>query len=379
MPPQKILIFMSNTGGGHRASALALTAELHARYAGRFEIEIIDLLADHLPWPLCCLPETYPRAVRYTPRFWEWLWKQSARPSIGRTLTAGGAWLARPSLEQVIDHFDPDLIVSVHPLAQTIPLHALHEMKRDLPFVTVVTDLETAHPFWFNSHVQLCCVASETAYRRALQCGLEARQLRLYGLPIRPGFGAGGISSASLKERLGMAPDLPAVLLTGGGGVGRITDIAVALSRSMYENGSVYGQLAIICGHNNRLRRALSAQEWSIPTVIEGFVENMQEWMGACDCLVTKAGPGTIAESLASGLPMVLCGYILGQEAGNVSFVVERGAGIYNPDPMAIATQIRRWFENDRGELAQMAKRARMVARPHATAHIVDAITRLLD
>lgn len=45
--------------------------------------------------------------------------------------------------------------------------------------------------------------------------------------------------------------------------------------------------------------------------------------MGACDAIVTKAGPGTIAESLISGLPMVLNGFIPCQEAGNVPFVLD--------------------------------------------------------
>jgi 1,2-diacylglycerol 3-beta-galactosyltransferase len=57
--------------------------------------------------------------------------------------------------------------------------------------------------------------------------------------------------------------------------------------------------------------------------VIRGFVSNMEEWMGACDAIVTKAGPGTIAEALISGLPMVLNGFIPCQEAGNVPFVVD--------------------------------------------------------
>lgn len=41
-----------------------------------------------------------------------------------------------------------------------------------------------------------------------------------------------------------------------------------------------------------------------------GFVNNMAEWMTACDAIVTKAGPGTIAEALICGLPLILNGFI---------------------------------------------------------------------
>lgn len=41
-----------------------------------------------------------------------------------------------------------------------------------------------------------------------------------------------------------------------------------------------------------------------------GFVTNMAEWMTASDVIITKAGPGTIAESLICGLPIILNGFI---------------------------------------------------------------------
>ena len=35
--------------------------------------------------------------------------------------------------------------------------------------------------------------------------------------------------------------------------------------------------------------------------------------MAACDLFVTKAGPGTIAEAMVQGLPMVLSSFLPGQ------------------------------------------------------------------
>ncbi len=55
----------------------------------------------------------------------------------------------------------------------------------------------------------------------------------------------------------------------------------------------------------------------------QGFVNNMEEWMHASDVIITKAGPGTIAESFICGLPVLLNGFIPGQEEGNIEYVVE--------------------------------------------------------
>ena len=41
-----------------------------------------------------------------------------------------------------------------------------------------------------------------------------------------------------------------------------------------------------------------------------GFIDNIHEYMAACDAVVTKAGPGTIAEALISGLPILLNGNV---------------------------------------------------------------------
>lgn len=55
---------------------------------------------------------------------------------------------------------------------------------------------------------------------------------------------------------------------------------------------------------------------------IKGFVDNMPEWMTASDMIITKAGPGTIAESFICGLPVLLNGFVPCQEEGNVPFVL---------------------------------------------------------
>ena len=63
----------------------------------------------------------------------------------------------------------------------------------------------------------------------------------------------------------------------------------------------------------------------------QGFVQNMEEWMHASDVIITKAGPGTIAESFICGLPVLLNGYIPGQEEGNIDYVLEHK--VHPPPP----------------------------------------------
>ena len=65
--------------------------------------------------------------------------------------------------------FDPDLVISVHPLMQHVPLRVLQrrqEQQKELkqpPFATVVTDLTSCHPTWFHKGVTACFVPTQQA------------------------------------------------------------------------------------------------------------------------------------------------------------------------------------------------------------------------
>ncbi len=274
--------------------------------------------------------------------------------------------------------FAPDLIVSVHPLVQHLSLAALRSNRLSVPFVTVVTDLISAHRAWFHPDVARCYVATERVYRRGRMLGLNDRQLRLTGLPIRPAFVDPMPAQRELRRRLGIAPDLSTVLIIAGrDGVGHIESIAKQVAQEVAKPFQS-GQLVIVCGRNQALRRRLANLQWPAPVTILGFVENMAEWMHACDCVVTKAGPGIIVEALACGRPLLLIGSIPGQEKGNIEFVVENGAGLYCAEPSAIARHVACWLSHRCGELEQFSDRAATLARPQATSVIVDDMLELL-
>ena len=71
-----------------------------------------------------------------------------------------------------------------------------------------------------------------------------------------------------------MDPDLPAVLLMGGGeGMGPVKKTAKALGTSLFdeESGKPIGQLIIICGRNKELASTLESLEWKIPVQVIMF------------------------------------------------------------------------------------------------------------
>jgi UDP-N-acetylglucosamine:LPS N-acetylglucosamine transferase len=113
----------------------------------------------------------------------------------------------------------------------------------------------------------------------------------------------------------------------------------------------------------------------NVSVVALGFVTNIAEYMVAADVLVSKAGPGTIAEATSLSLPIMLTSFLPGQEEGNVDFVVEGGFGsfISDSDPLGIAETIAGWLLDDE-KLANMSKAAKAKGAPYAARDIVRVI-----
>ncbi len=386
MAKQRVLILMSNTGDGHRASAEALASGFDQYFAGRFDVEIVDLLVNHLPAPLSQLPKIYAPLTNRLPRLWQFMWHVGASPRVINLLATAASWVVRSDLVQIFADCDPDLVISVHPLIQHIALDALaHSIQRQggprsIPFVTVVTDLATAHPTWFHPDLDLCFVGSQSAQRQALACRVEPQRLYDYGLPVRSSFLAQPASKADLRRALGMHPTLPAVLIASGGeGHGPIVEIAMRTAEALVGRNGPDGQLVVICGRNRSAQRRLAAHRWHVPAQVRGYVTDMQRWMFAADCMVTKAGPGTISEALVCGLPLVLSGFIPGQEAANVNYVVGNGAGLFASQPQEIAAIVGRWLGSERDQAKRFADNARRLGRSDATERILNRIVSLCN
>jgi 1,2-diacylglycerol 3-beta-galactosyltransferase len=135
--------------------------------------------------------------------------------------------------------------------------------------------------------------------------------------------------------------------------------------------------MAIIAGRNQILQKQLQSEPWPVPVKVLGFVEDMPNWLAAADLLITKAGPGTLAEATCAGLPVIITGHIPGQEDGNVTWLEQHGAGIYAREPARVGALVSDLLRPDNPALAHMAVRSHSLAQCDASAHIAQAVLEL--
>ena len=150
--------------------------------------------------------------------------------------------------------------------------------------------------------------------------------------------------------------------------MGPLADTAEAIDTSGLDLA-----LIIVCGRNKRLKARLEGRKWENPTLIYGCTRDMPDFMRASDFIVTKAGPGTIAEALNAQLPIILYSKLPGQEDGNVTFVQEEGAGVWAPTPQEVVRTLTRWISRPE-ERRRVIENCRRAGKPEAARTIARMI-----
>jgi 1,2-diacylglycerol 3-beta-galactosyltransferase len=321
---KRALLLISDTGGGHRSAANAIVAALEED--GSFETRIEDVAA-HCAFPLTQLGLGYSMALRYAPPVYGALYYATNGRRRYRALVRFCEPLYRERLRDLFMSYKPDVIVSVHPLLNHAALRARDDAHmRHVPVVTVITDLGKVHESWLVANADAVVVPAREVYQRALSRGVPSARLHLLGHPIHPKFDDVTGSKANLRKALGLPAEVPVVMLMAGGeGGGKLLSTALALARA-----KLPVELVVVCGRNESLEQKLNELAPSLPTPVHvlGFTDKIPEYFRAVDLLVTKAGPGTLAEANAAQLPVVVYDYVPGQERGNVDFVRHNGLGL---------------------------------------------------
>lgn len=389
--PRTVLFLISDTGAGHRSAANALNAAMKlvdAQTAGNTSLPrgrhdqraepawrtvIVDGFAEGANFPLRKGVFLYGPAIKHSPRLYSQLFHFTNTVSRFNAAYRLSKPFLRQGLTDLLQRYRPDVIVSVHPLLNHITLQVMRELGVKVPFITVITDLVSVHTAWVAPAVTACVAPTEIARDFVIARGVSPKRVKLLGMPIDPSFASEPQTDPRQRKlALGLDPDRPAILLVGGGeGAGGLERAVRALSQLPLD-----AQMIVVTGRNHALRAELERDQaqFRMPARILGFVDNMPELMRASDMVVTKAGPGSISEAMACGLPIILTGFIPGQEEGNVVYVRENHLGVFADTREKLVASVRKLLDPNDPQLAEMRANVRALSRPRASFDIARLI-----
>jgi 1,2-diacylglycerol 3-beta-galactosyltransferase len=385
LPPDErsVLFLFSDTGAGHRRAAEAVIEALAARYPREFRALLCDPLAGpaaarSLRW----LAGLYGPCVRRAP--WAWgaaYYVSNSRPAMAvlwRTafVLAGGPAAAAAAATR------PAVIVSCHPLTGRAAMRA-GSAGPDVPVLSVVTDLAAVHASWRFPRSDLAAVASDSALARYLAGrDIGAAACVRTGLPVEARARAGPLSpsaKAALRRTLGLGERDFVVLVSGGGeGCGGLARRTKAILRRFAEIGQHRVHVVAACGRNGSLQRRLTvlASRSQGQLTVLGFTADFIDWLRCADVVITKAGPGIIAEAACCGTPLLLTSHLRGQERGNTGLVVRAGAGRPARGIRGLVRELG-LLRGDPAALAAMQAGCGRLARPEAADEVAELIARL--
>jgi 1,2-diacylglycerol 3-beta-galactosyltransferase len=245
----------------------------------------------------------------------------------------------------------PDLVVSVVPNFNRALRESLAQAVPGTPFVTVLTDLADYPPhFWIERQEQSLILGSERAVGQARELGYsDDRIFRTSGMILDPRFYQPiTIDRRAERQRLGLQPDrTTGLVLFGGQGSRVMLEIARRL-----DYAGLPLQLILICGHNQKLRRALARGKHRLRRLVEGFTTEVPYFMHLSDFFIGKPGPGSISEALAMKLPVIVArnAWTLPQERYNAEWIVEQQVGLVVRSFRNVAGAVRKLLEPERFE-----------------------------
>jgi UDP-N-acetylglucosamine:LPS N-acetylglucosamine transferase len=197
-------------------------------------------------------------------------------------------------------------------------------------------------------------------------------------LPLHPKFHEVDEKDAQQARRaFGLNPDKFTVFVNAGWiGGGNIPQIFRELVR-----GDLDVQAIFLAGKNEELKREAEelAKTAKFPVKVIGYSDEVEKLMQSANVMVSKLGGLTTFEAMACRLPIIADATTppMPQEAGTVSLIAKRGAGILLEKATDIVPIIQS-LVTDSGKYSRMKEAAAHLTIPHSTQNIIREITALL-
>jgi hypothetical protein len=326
---RRIHVLFHDAGGGHRNAAVALKAVCE-RQSRPWEINLVQFqdLTDHLDvlrrLTGIRIQEQYNILLR---NGWTW-----GSEYLLRVLQLTIRVFHKPLVKLLANYWrehPADLLISVIPHFNRQIAESWTSVYPGRPFVTIITDMADFPPrFWIEPIAEQVVVAgSERAEQQARRFGKTEKNLfRASGMILRPEFYSEQQDTPlAIRAELGLEPGRPtAIVLFGGYGSNVIYEIVEQLDAARLPL-----QMILVCGKNEKLAEKLRAKKWNLGLHVAGFTREVNRLMRAADFLIGKPGPGSIAEAMISGLPVLVeCNAsTLPQERFNSEWVMENQVG----------------------------------------------------
>lgn len=361
----KVVIAYASTGAGHFKAAEAVYVYLKEN-SPDIEARLVDIFDKASVFSKILCLGGYSFFVKRAPFLWRFVFGTTdsiiLRTYLRKIIICLILLNAQRFFRYIIEE-NPDQVVCTHFFPSLACARVKTSRKANFRLITIITDF-TVHPLWISPMTDRYIVGSSVTKEQLIQEGVNSDIIKDSGIPIHQKF-LRVFDRGGLCKKLGIRKEIFTVLvITGSFGIGPIEKIADLLHRDV--------QLLIVCANNKKLFARLKEENYS-NVLVFGFVDNIQELMGASDLIITKPGGVTISEILAMELAPLFISIIPGQEAGNVRVLNRYGVGLKPQSTQDIRNMVLD-FRDHPDKLKSMKENIKKIRKPNCLREICNVV-----
>ena len=353
---------------------------VEATYPGRYKLEISDLMKD---FGFERFDAQHKRSWQNAlKRPWTVMWGQRLIDSMPSVTVAAHRLMLRTFAKRaavLLQERQPKLIVANHGWLTTALTLSQRSFGLDIPVLTFQTSTLDATALWAEPRAERFVLGSPVAKEILVRLGVSRHKIDVVGYPVKQAF-LHAQERACARRKLGLKDQFTCLISLGGEGVGgRPHDLMRTLKQLNFPI-----QVVVIAGRNAKLKRELGALADHDPLLsVEGFVDNMADFVAASDLVIGKTGPAAVFESLAVGRPVLAPNRTGGAENQMIRFLEKYQLGAYVPTSESLGQTVSGYY-HDPARLRAVEQRTRLFDFPGMTermAHYIAhyAETRLPD
>lgn len=365
----KGLIFSITAGQGHNQTAKVLSDYLNV---SGVECSYMDVFEYINPLLSESVSKLYLMSSKNMPQIYGGGYRMCEKRDAGANHMLPkmtNAFLAKKLLKLVRKE-KPDVIICTHVFAALLVTYLTGHIDIQTHTIGIITDF-TIHPYWEDTNLDYYITASELLTNQGVKKGIPEYKFKPFGIPIDPKFSRRRDKKAARKE-LGLEDKDTVLVMSGSMGFGNVLEEIKELDRLNLDY-----QIVTICGNNKKLKSQIDKLEMKKTIYNYGYVDNVDVFMDAADCIVTKPGGLTTSEALAKGLPMVMNNPVPGQEDRNVEFLLNAGAAMKVSKTFPIDDAIYNLFIN-KERRRNLDGSIKSLQKPNSTMDLVEFIIDLI-
>lgn len=371
-----ILLFYASYGSGHLSAATAIEQYIRENYpdAKTLKIDCVEYINKSINK---ISTSAYKSIILKTPVLWGQVYKLLKNDTILDITQFSNRFMAK-KIFTLFEDFEPDLVISCHPLGGQITSFLKSHKKTNCKLATVMTDF-ASHKQWLigKDYTDYFFVSNIEMKTSLISEGIYPNKIYVSGIPISPNFYK-NYNKENIYKSLNIEKNKKNIIFFGGGSLGLSSSSNIqAILTSLLQSTDESYQIIIISGKNQKLyndfQKTINNTYHKSQIKLIDFTTELPELLPITSFVITKPGGLTITECISTNVPIILINPIPGQEKENAQYIADNKMGIWIKTNKPTSEYFQEIF-NDTKLIEEIKENQKKYSHINSTKNICDIL-----